>query len=494
MKKQLELLGLVLAAWTGVVVLVPPPAWAIPAFARRYGMSCSACHDAWPHLNPAGESFMMSGYRRLNGQELKPTAEDVKLALEALTLPAIPPLAVMGQAGFDFQGVKREAADGSTATRKGNSFNLNEIELLAGAPLGKHLSFFLDYELFETEIERPTGPGEANETDTRKDITFETEGPRAPGMAMLIWNSLLPESMGPLDSLNVIGGINELPLAFSPEHRRLSASPYLIYLRRGLDFLSGTPVDDLLTEDENRRLFRLSEPQIGVELNGKLTPGGRPGTTAPTVVMLDYHLGVTNGSNKDSDPNTAKDIFGRLAVRWWGQTLGIFGYWSPDIYSDSLRTNHSIATGGIFSGAKRSNKTSSIGPDLTLRLDPWDIPLWIETQVLFNRESNPTGFDKSFNWWGGFTQLNWKILKPLVAYGRYDWLRGDRFDDTDGGGVTGPVRPREWAATVGLQWYLLENMKVIGEYGHREFKNTASTPSQEKVKEDVFTIRVAAGF
>jgi hypothetical protein len=126
-----------------------------------------------------------------------------------------------------------------------------------------------------------------------------------PGMAKLLWNSLLPQSLAPLDSLNLLGGVNELPVAFSPEHRRLSASPYLIYERRAVDLLSGKPVDDLLPDEVGRRLFRLSEEQIGVELNGALWPGGSPGP-----LRLEYHLGVTNGSNKDSDPNTEKDVFG----------------------------------------------------------------------------------------------------------------------------------------------------------------------------------------
>ena len=27
---------------------------AIPAFARKYGLPCSACHEAWPKLNSFG--------------------------------------------------------------------------------------------------------------------------------------------------------------------------------------------------------------------------------------------------------------------------------------------------------------------------------------------------------------------------------------------------------------------------------------------------------
>jgi len=38
------------------------PADAIPAFARRYGVPCSLCHDPIPHLNAFGEVFAARGY------------------------------------------------------------------------------------------------------------------------------------------------------------------------------------------------------------------------------------------------------------------------------------------------------------------------------------------------------------------------------------------------------------------------------------------------
>ncbi len=496
--RRLALFGLALVVWSGILLLFSPPAWAIPAFARRYGVSCSACHSAWPQLNQAGVSFMLSGYRRLNGRELTPTTKDVELAAGALSIPAIPPLAIMGIFGFDFQEVGRKASDGTTATRRGSSFDFNELELLAGTPLGKHLSFFLDYELFETEIESRTGPGEANETGSRRDLTFEGEGPGAPGLAFLIWNSLFPQSIAPLDSLNILAGINQLPLAFSPEPRRLSASPYLIYERRALDLLAGIPVEDLVAGDQRDRLSRLSKSQIGVELNGLFLPLGG---AMPEAFIVEYHLGVANGSNNQSDPNTEKDLFGRLAFRWAGQVLGVFGYWSPDIYSDDLRRAapdgaafNSDTGEGVLAGLGRKNEASAVGPDLTLSLEPFDIPVWLETQVLFNHESNPTGFRKSLSWWGGFTQLNWKLLKPLIAYGRYDWLRADRFDDTGVGGVTGPVKPREWQAVGGLQWYVLENFKLMAEYSRHDFRNPVSSPSKERLTEHFFTLRAALGF
>lgn len=495
--------SLALVMWSGILLLSSSPAGAVPAFARRYGLSCSACHSAWPALNAAGWSFKMSGYRRLNGRDLEPTTKDIELAQEALTIPAIPPVAITATAGFDWQEIGRRASDGTKATRTGSSFDLESVAIFIATPLGNHLSTFLEFPLFETHApanDKPTGPGEANATtgvDRHRDIRFETESPTFE-MGKLVWNSLVPETIAPLDSLNILGGVYELPLAFSPEARRLSVRPYLVYRRRALDLLSRTPTDSLLSGDsgnEADRLIRLGEPQIQVAANGVLVPlGGLTDLGKPDALVLEYHAGVTNGSNKNADPNTEKDFFGRLAMRWWGQTLGIFGYWSPDIYDDAQRTDASIANGGIFSGRQLSNEASSVGPDLTLSLEPFAISVWLETQALFTRESDPTGFKNSFSWWGGFSQLNWKIVKPLIAYGRYDWLRGDRFDDTTRGGVTGPGRPREWAAVGGLQWYVLENFKLLAEYSRREFRNNLSTPTHQKLNEDFFTIRASLGF
>ena len=125
--RRLALFCLALVVLSGGLFLFPSSASAIPAFARRYGVSCSACHSAWPQLNQAGWSFMMSGYRRLNGRELTPTAKDVELAAGALSIPVIPPLAIQATLGFDFQEVGVRASDGTRATRTGSSFDVKEL-------------------------------------------------------------------------------------------------------------------------------------------------------------------------------------------------------------------------------------------------------------------------------------------------------------------------------------------------------------------------------
>src|SRR3982074_1303527 len=42
---------------------------AIPAFARKYGLPCSACHEAWPKLNNFGQVFKDNGYQLENDRD-----------------------------------------------------------------------------------------------------------------------------------------------------------------------------------------------------------------------------------------------------------------------------------------------------------------------------------------------------------------------------------------------------------------------------------------
>src|SRR5215469_6008422 len=45
------------------------PTKAIPAFARKYGLPCSACHISWPELNNFGQVFRDNGYQMMNERD-----------------------------------------------------------------------------------------------------------------------------------------------------------------------------------------------------------------------------------------------------------------------------------------------------------------------------------------------------------------------------------------------------------------------------------------
>ncbi len=66
------ILALVLADSRTVKALPPLPAVkvrAIPAFARKYGMPCSACHLGWPMLSAFGQAFKDNGYQMGNERD-----------------------------------------------------------------------------------------------------------------------------------------------------------------------------------------------------------------------------------------------------------------------------------------------------------------------------------------------------------------------------------------------------------------------------------------
>jgi hypothetical protein len=42
---------------------ITPPASAIPVFARKYGTSCSTCHNNFPELNDFGWAFYKNGFK-----------------------------------------------------------------------------------------------------------------------------------------------------------------------------------------------------------------------------------------------------------------------------------------------------------------------------------------------------------------------------------------------------------------------------------------------
>src|SRR5690606_41010616 len=75
-------------------VLLSDAALSMPEFARRYNLSCSVCHDAFPRLNAFGQAFADMNYRLPNWR----TSNTLELGDERLALPERPPFAVRMQA------------------------------------------------------------------------------------------------------------------------------------------------------------------------------------------------------------------------------------------------------------------------------------------------------------------------------------------------------------------------------------------------------------
>lgn len=115
-----------------------PEALAIPAFARKYQISCSTCHSPFPRLKPFGEEFAAAGFRMPDPSQEPPRAT-IETGDPTLKLNRELPLA-MRMDGF-VQWT--ENAPASTDMQ----FPW-VAKLLSGGPIASSVSYYL-YAIFE---------------------------------------------------------------------------------------------------------------------------------------------------------------------------------------------------------------------------------------------------------------------------------------------------------------------------------------------------------
>lgn len=119
-----------------VATAVPSPAAAIPAFARKYAVSCQLCHDPAPKLTAFGERFAGNGFRFVAAEPPRDTVDTGDPLLEvARSLP----LALRVDAYI------RAYTDGA-----GSGFQTPYgFKILSGGPIGPKLSYYVYFFLFE---------------------------------------------------------------------------------------------------------------------------------------------------------------------------------------------------------------------------------------------------------------------------------------------------------------------------------------------------------
>jgi hypothetical protein len=132
------------------------PASAIPAFARKYGTSCTTCHTIYPKLTPFGEAFRRNGFKFPGKDEDFIKQEMIPLGQEAYRkvfpkavwpgiLPASVPIA-LGVNGFamfhpDVHSAAARADNGSWWHLQ----NLvDEAHIWAGGSFSEHISYFAE--------------------------------------------------------------------------------------------------------------------------------------------------------------------------------------------------------------------------------------------------------------------------------------------------------------------------------------------------------------
>jgi hypothetical protein len=111
---------------------------AIPAFARKYGMPCSACHEAWPKLNNFGQTFKDNGYQLGNDRDAP-----------IFQQPAYWPIALRITPNWHRESTSAtditNPATGLTTEGQltTHGFDLSGLDILTAGTLAKNISFLL---------------------------------------------------------------------------------------------------------------------------------------------------------------------------------------------------------------------------------------------------------------------------------------------------------------------------------------------------------------
>lgn len=113
---------------------------AIPAFARKYGVSCSLCHAPAPRLNAFGARFAANGFVMAKGEEPRDTIDTGDATLRLMK--SIPLALRLDMFGTVTAPVRKENPSFDFQTPWG-------IKLLSGAELAHNISYYMYFFLTE---------------------------------------------------------------------------------------------------------------------------------------------------------------------------------------------------------------------------------------------------------------------------------------------------------------------------------------------------------
>ena len=206
-----------------LVVGLTADAHAIPAFARKYGLPCSACHEAWPKLNSFGQNFKDYGYQLMNER-------DAPIYQNASYWPA----AMRITPHWHYESAGHTTVDTATGTAEQtvntSGFDLTGIDLLTAGTLGRNISFLLVPSI---------DPGDGT-------IGFESANVRLDNLMHTPW-------------LNLKFGKFELDLPLSEKRMMTFSNVGGIY-----QLYHFAPPGDAINDE----LVSFGENQLGVELMG----------------------------------------------------------------------------------------------------------------------------------------------------------------------------------------------------------------------------------
>jgi hypothetical protein len=355
-----------------ILLFAVQPANAFPAFARKYGLPCSACHEAWPKLNTFGQTFKDNGYQLMNDRD-SPIWQN----------PSYWPVTFRMTPNWHRESVNKVAVDGALTGEtqiNSNGFDLSGLDILSGGTLYNNISFLL-----VTSFENT---GEAG---------FESSWVRFDNLFKSPWLNL---KVGKFELDNVIS-----------EKRTLTLSgvggAYQLY--------HFVPVGD------NNFFAQLGDNQLGVEVMGH-SANDRTRYSAALISSNDGQVNLPNG-NSYSGFFTASQGFdtGRFGVQRVG-AYALVGN-APTFYL----TSGGEPIPGSGKGNKPFYREGVFGLVYVKKLDfslyyqhGWDSAFWGNSTPA--NGVLPAGARPAI-WNGGFVETHYTVNPQLIFIQRDEFIR-----------------------------------------------------------------------
>ncbi len=115
----------------GLIFIFSSEAWSIPAFARKYSISCKVCHNPFPKLKPYGDEFASNGYVI---KDKETPRYNIDTGDNLLSLLRELPIAIRFDGFMTFDNGHNKRFDFSSPYI---------IKLMSGGEIAKHISYYL---------------------------------------------------------------------------------------------------------------------------------------------------------------------------------------------------------------------------------------------------------------------------------------------------------------------------------------------------------------
>jgi hypothetical protein len=397
---------------TVALLVLARPALAIPAFARKYGLPCSACHEAWPKLNNFGQTFKDNGYQLGNDRDAPIFQQP---GYWPIMFRVTPQWHRESSRRVPVDQVPGNASSGlveSTVTSSG--FDLSSIDLVTAGTLSKNISFFV-------------------QPFINNGSTFISQGwVRLDNLAKSSW-------------LNLKMGKFELDEVISQE-RALTASN-----------TGGTYYNYFFTPPGDNNFFSgIGGPQLGVELMGHSDND----YSRYSVAVLSSNNGQTGlPSNNTYDVYT--NFTQGFEVPGLGlQKVGVYGYFgeSPTYF----QTSNGNRIPGTGMGNRSFYRAGAYGLWYVGKFDfstfymHGQDNVFLGNAVPANQPQLLTAGAVGPAWNGGFVEAHYDYNPRLILIGKYELIRMSRQANHSIPADLGNLD--NW--TIGYRWYPIMNPRA----------------------------------